>query len=453
MDHHQQQQPSLVELLEQLIMDAAAADADVDADDGTSNIDDRNIKRRLVVVESLLRKDQFPSRQRTTMNELVDDYYVNLDDDIHDMLCDQLWVDDDEYRGLNNERDTVAEVETALRVFPKLLSRRSKFVWDDKEGDLVDAEDAEGDYPIQCLSSMLHTGDFTCNVKGLSFINVLARLAIEYKSFCVHERGGLLINDDDSYNAFENLARGCHPLFDEEHRRRIDEEVVREYVRLRQMNLMKENDIQQYELDRIACRYLPFAINRFRFLVEWCPQLIIKTDNHGRTILHEVLTCDNLIAPFQFVFDHVMRYFPFKVGISLLFQKGGYRGATPFELACSKFQRNQVMDMVEDVLARYSGRTPINTATAFIVAAIDQTVNLDCVYFLLRRQPDVLMTMLITSRSSHVDDINDDENHMNNQDSKEKDNIYDGGDENEDEDKDINKNDYNDVRNRKRKRN
>ena len=46
----------------------------------------------------------------------------------------------------------------------------------------------------------------------------------------------------------------------------------------------------------------------------------------------------------------------------------------PFDLACGEFDRQQVMDIVEDVLAQYSGNTPINTVEALVLAATDPNV-------------------------------------------------------------------------------
>ena len=48
------------------------------------------------------------------------------------------------------------------------------------------------------------------------------------------------------------------------------------------------------------------------------------------------------------------------------------------------------MKVVEDILIRYSD-TPINITEALITAAIDEDIHLNCVYFLLRREPDIVM--------------------------------------------------------------
>ena len=52
------------------------------------------------------------------------------------------------------------------------------------------------------------------------------------------------------------------------------------------------------------------------------------------------------------------------------------------------------MDIVEDIVSRYSETTPINTEDALILAATEDAIHLDCVFFLLKRQPDVMLSLL-----------------------------------------------------------
>ena len=51
------------------------------------------------------------------------------------------------------------------------------------------------------------------------------------------------------------------------------------------------------------------------------------------------------------------------------------------------------MKAVEDTIARYSD-TPFNVAQALLPAAIDASIHLDCLYFLLQREPDVLQKLI-----------------------------------------------------------
>ena len=148
-------------------------------------------------------------------------------------------------------------------------------------------------------------------------------------------------------------------------------------------------------------------------LVEWDPNALTQNDRFGQLPLNEAIV--GSIKGFQLVFEYGIRYFPKKKGISLLFKKNNYDGyvgarreslwndlpgqCTPFQYACKKFGREEVTEAVEDTLIRcYSSSSddtpPLHVVNALMTAAIDETIHLDCVYFLMRRKPDVLMEVL-----------------------------------------------------------
>lgn len=138
-------------------------EADADADNAAVRI--RQQKRRDKLNSVLERNNHFPSRQRLKIDELVEEFLDHLENDIHDMICDQEY---ENYQGLDSERDTEAEVETALRFFPDLLTRKKELVWGLNEG-WIDADDDEGDYPVQCLLPMRDShGYYECNVKAFT---------------------------------------------------------------------------------------------------------------------------------------------------------------------------------------------------------------------------------------------------------------------------------------------
>ena len=89
---------------------------------------------------------------------MAKDYIRKLGDDVHDMLCDIIRPDDVDYKGLDCDRDTKQEVETAIGFFSGLLTQRG--------GPL-------NLYPIQCLSRS-YCGGF--NLKTVPFIVTVARL-------------------------------------------------------------------------------------------------------------------------------------------------------------------------------------------------------------------------------------------------------------------------------------
>merc|ERR1712032_1621815 len=119
---------------------------------------------------------------------------------------------------------------------------------------------------------------------------------------------------------------------------------------------------------------------------------LLRTNSSGFFPL-QIAASDSSCQGVRSVFDFGIRYFPSKIGISLLFQKDE-DGDTPFQWACKRFKGNEVTEAVEDTLARYSTTTSINNVHAWMLAAIDERIHLDGVYFVLRRQPDVLTRML-----------------------------------------------------------
>jgi hypothetical protein len=92
---------------------------------------------------------------------------------------------------------------------------------------------------------------------------------------------------------------------------------------------------------------------------------------------------------------------------------------TSFHIACEMFGYEKVMEVVEETLVHSSSSSsslddtpPLNIADALITAAIDEYVHLDCVYFLLRREPDVLQKLLSSTQAagSNNNNNNNDEN-------------------------------------------
>jgi hypothetical protein len=76
-------------------------------------------RRHLKISSVLALKEEFPLRKGDKIDELIKEFLENLGDDIHDMLCEN---DLRNYRGLDSDRDTEEEVETAIRFFPEVLS-------------------------------------------------------------------------------------------------------------------------------------------------------------------------------------------------------------------------------------------------------------------------------------------------------------------------------------------
>ena len=324
------------------------------------------------------------------------------------MLCEDDLENDYDYYGLDDSRDTEAEVETAIRFFPEALSRKKMARTDD------DGLWFPGYYPIHYLASIQNDVDLLfviCNVKAVSFIPLIARLALELGLFEEEERGGLLLKGNGGSNVLRNLMLSDNRLYTREHHESVDDKYLRILVQLRKMGLLKKEDIQRYEmLHKLCDQFFYFAEKRFRFLVEWDPSALLYPNVAMRSIPLHCAAYNYSLRGFQLVYEYGIRYYPKNKGINLLFKKkeddeddeddkDDEDNQTPFQAACKKFGCVQVMKVIEDTLIHYtsSDNTPINFVEALLIAAIDDNIHLDCVYFILRRHPDLLVTLLLSS--------------------------------------------------------
>ena len=333
---------------------------------------------------------------------MVAEVLEKAEDDAHTMICDQNAGDN--YQGLDMNRDTVKEVETILRIFPNLLSKRKEkkrkeTKWDNEEGEWIAAEDGKGYYQIQCVQFTIGTDACRCNLKATSFVAVLARVTIELDQFGEEERGGLLIEGENGWNTLQNLALMNDYSVEEEHNQRVGIVCLSQFIQLRQMYLFIQEDIPRYELVHNLCDQDYFAENTFKFLVEMHPSSLVHTDEVGFLPLHHA--SNSTTQAFRIVFECLNRYYPTKKGISSLFIKNNYI-ETPFQLACQKYERNVVMTVIEDTLN--NADIPINTGEALVTAAANVHVHVECVYLLLKREPDVLVRLLSEPHSNNNDD-------------------------------------------------
>ena len=381
------------------------------------------------VISAIQRKKELPLRTREKIDELVGYFFQHLEGDIHCMLSSKYsaaieivqFEEDDEYYGLDSSRDTEEEVEAAIRLFPRVLST----IWPIRHGDYEYRDDdyENRKHPIQLLAFSRITATLECNTKAASFIPIVARLAIEFGSFEEDKRGGLLCEDTDGDNVLHLLMLSEHTPPDRHNLQHqiIDLTFSNVLWRLRRRGLLKKEDIQRYGLLNKLCCHSFFAKNRFQFLAKWDRNALTHTDEDGSLPLYHVVH-NTSIQGFKKVFDYGIRYYPKKKGINLLFRKNNLN-KTSFQRACERFGYEEVMKIVDDTLTSYADTKPINTEEALLSAAIDENIHLDSVYFLLRRQPDVLAKLLSSHSSSTgsvVTSTNNDNNNNNNRDSPSK---------------------------------
>jgi hypothetical protein len=355
-------------------------------------------RRRLELISLLQRKGRFLTRTRNKIDREVKLFLANIKTDIQRTLCAND-IDDsdfDGYCGLDSDRDTEEELEATIRLFPDVLSTTGgPFMF----------------YPIQCLSycADIESGlNKRRNLKAVLFIPLVTRLAIEFGSFDEECRGGLLYRDRFRNSGGFGLNTLQYLMLSNDESQLVDDKNLLVIKQLRRMGYLKKEDIRRHRLFYRICDQVVFPEKLFQFLVEWDPtSLILNDDDEHGTILHKaVLSLAVSLRRFQLVFEHGIHYYPNKKGINLLFKKD-YHNETPIHDACKKFGRARVMDIIEETLLDFQRRSDddnkngsYNIVDALVTAAIDEDIHLDCVYFLLRRHPDVLHKLLLSSPSS-----------------------------------------------------
>ena len=416
-------------------------DDDSGSDDDNEDYDDH--ERCLQLITVLKGKKEYPKRTRKKIKRLVDYFLNEVEFDVHDMFCDNNG-DANEYRGLDSSRDTEDEVEAIVRSFPEVLSRRKEFVWDGMDERWIEnGNDMDRDYPIHYLTML---NDTMCNLRAISFVPLVVRLSVEFGWLDEDVRGGLLIESGRGDNILQLLTHNDNPVQfladnvigeaqNREHHELLDSKILLVMKQLRQMGYLKKEDIQEYDLLNILCTVSYqniFAEKRFKFLAEWDPTLLVPCHPNGGLALLPIyrVAANGSIQAFQTVFEYGLLYYPTKKGISLLFTKG-LLNPTPFQIICKRHGSEKVMEVIEDTLNRYTSSssslnldhaTPhLNIVDALLSAAIDENVDLDCVYFLMRRHPDILMKLLpqlssgmssttVVSASKNDDDANGNSN-------------------------------------------
>ena len=384
--------------------------ADTVDDEGVVVVDDED-DEIMDVIYILQHRREFPVQQlEGKILELALNFHYEFNRDIHRMITDQTYGEN--YAGLDAQRETEVEIEMALRCCAAdLLSKRKTEIWDmdfvpdDYEegearyGGWVDHPDDNtvGDYPINCLTFLRDdTGKIFPNKKAMPFIHLFARLAIQWECFPEKERGGLFIPIDRDMTdwTFQNAVRNLFSYTDQDDEN--DTIVTTQLIRLRQSEfLTKEDVLQQYlHHGRELGDYFP--LRRFRFFIEWNPRLLLQNDYHSELSPLDYAAGQSLEA-FQVVFDYCIRYYPHFKGILLLFLIDGWGSSTSFQIAVRSFGQEKVVDVVEKILGRYSVTKPIHTLHALLMAATDTNtgIHLGCVYFLIRREPNVVVRALL----------------------------------------------------------
>jgi hypothetical protein len=360
-------------------------------------------------------KHKLPSLIRRKIDKLIVSTFVTEDDNlnatafiqgvctaIHVLLC---------HVRLNINRESIDEVESAIRLFPRVLSMK----WQ-QETDYND-DSLAGYYPISLQVVQNDNGKFReCRPHGVVFIPLLIRLALEFRIFKDEFRGGLLINDINGNPVLQSLVMSSNSndqkYNNNKHYTIADDTFLDTLIKLKEMECIKKEDIWDNDLLNILCDSRNpsyFSFKRFQFLVECNPNPLTRgTKIHNYLPLHFAANKSD-IRIFRTVLKAGIQYLPKKAqGITLLFRKDD-RDETPFYDACKKYGNEETMKVIGETFIDcgcgcYEYDTS-NTVGALLFAAFDENVHLDGVYFLLRNDPNLAQKLLsiINSTSTNND--------------------------------------------------
>merc|ERR1712183_148915 len=77
--------------------------------------------------------------------------------------------------------------------------------------------------------------------------------------------------------------------------------------------------------------------------------------------------------------------------IGWMFQKDAY-GETPFQNASAKYGEENVRTILDEALNNQSGNDEHYILKSYVIAASDDSVDVECDYILLKREPSILQT-------------------------------------------------------------
>jgi len=278
--------------------------------------------------------------------------------------------------GPDDTRDTEEEIETAVRYYLSTVDGR------------LNAKKI-----IVAQSKNFH---------GVSFIPKIAAIGQDHPNlFAPNERGGLITNEG---NIINELAKRNYTDYNKrkcsEHQRIVDEKFLAIIERLRTMNLFTKNDIKKnhliYAIYHSGTTY--FSELRFRYLVNWNPASFakyftnnIKTGKKKTNPLHSIINFHKDMNAFRTVFTLTMEHFPLRIG--WMFRKDTY-GETPFQKASTKYGKENIKTILDEALNNQSQHDENFILKSYVIAASDESVDVECDFILLSRDPSIALQTL-----------------------------------------------------------
>ena len=364
---------------------------------------------------SLIRgKSKYPSFIEDEINRVVNEaarkYLGEIKDAVEDLAFGDYdgegWEDLKE-RGFDSDWHDEEKVEAAIRIFPEVLSELD-----------------DGCFPI--LHRAIRSRSDICNLKAIPLIPFLSELGTELGQFREEERGGLLRTCDDGTNVLYNISCTNIKPGSKQDREEVEDCCLDVIKRLRGKSLFVKEDIQEFNifngLFTVDNGY--FAYKRFEYLVEWDPiPLAMPCNPENGTWLPIHFSTEEEFIDEQFipVLEAGMKYFPEKLGFVFCEGTQTLEGedsgdepdvvsGTPFQLACERFGREKVAELVEDCIDGCFAAATIRTESLLLSIAADDSFHLDGLYTLLRKDPAAVSRLLQNNNNEGETGNNDSDN-------------------------------------------
>merc|ERR1712238_116056 len=117
----------------------------------------------------------------------------------------------------------------------------------------------------------------------------------------------------------------------------------------------------------------------------------IKTGKKKTNPLHSIINFHKDMNAFRTVFTLTMEHFPLRIG--WLFRKDIY-GETPFQKASTKYGTEQIKTILDEALNIQSQHDENFILKSYVIAASDESVDVECDFILLSRDPSIALQTL-----------------------------------------------------------
>ena len=273
--------------------------------------------------------------------------------------------------------------ETALRLFPDILS-----------------EQQHGVYPIQWL--VMQETDKTYNLKSVSLIPIVTKMGIELQQLDEELRGGLLSLYPSGRNTIQNII--CYHTKGDENNELRDDCFSTVRNRMRENKYLLIEDIRRFKfVAKLFSTNAGLSIeSRLQYLINMYPVTLSLPcrPKSGNMVPIHWSTAKEGIGAFNLVLKMGMQHYPEKFGFvfsegTVQYNDGKFHHWTPFQQACYNYGQENVINEVINRITEYSTSafTSISTSannveTSLLMSAItNETIHIDGLYILLRRDP------------------------------------------------------------------